>query len=63
MGGLFLFSKDEYAAWTGGKLKPDWTGLDTSAPMSMCSPEQIDPMYATLQVKGYNLQIKDWRPS
>ena len=58
MGGLFLSSKDEYAAWTGGKPKPDWTGLDSSAPASMCSPNQIRPMYATSQVKGYNLRIE-----
>ena len=58
MGGLFLSSKDEYAAWTGGKPKPDWTGLDSSAPVSMCSPNQIRPMYATSQVKGYNLRIQ-----
>ena len=58
MGGLFLSSKDEYAAWTGGKPKSDWTGLDSSAPVSMCSPNQIRPMYATSQVKGYNLRIE-----
>ena len=58
MGGLFLSSKDEYATWTGGKPKPDWMGLDSSAPASMCSPNQIRPMYVTLQVKGYNLRIE-----
>ena len=58
MGGLFLSSKDEYATWTGGKPKPDWTGLDSSAPVSMCSPNQIRSMYVTLQVKGYNLRIE-----
>ena len=58
MGGLFLSSKDEYAMWTGGKPKPDWMGLNMSAPTSMCSLNQICPMYATLQVKGYNLWIE-----
>ena len=58
MGGLFLSSKDEYAAWTGGKPKPDWMGLNMSAPMSMCSLNQICSMYNTLQVKGYNIRIE-----
>jgi hypothetical protein len=28
MGGVIQSSKDEYAAWTGGKPKADWSGLD-----------------------------------
>ena len=33
-------------------------GLDLSAPVSMCSPNQICLMYTMSQVKGYNLRIK-----
>jgi len=33
MSGLFQHVKDKYVAWTGGKPKRDWTGLDDSAPM------------------------------
>ena len=58
VGDLFLSSKDEYATWTGGKPKPDWMGFNLSAPASMCSPNQIYPMYTMSQVKGYNLRIK-----
>ena len=56
MGGLFLSSKDEYAAWTGGKPKPDWMGLDTSAPMSMCSLNQI---HYVCHITGERLQPPD----
>ena len=58
MGGLFLSSKDEYAAWTGGKPKSDWMGLDTSAPMSMCSPNQICPTYVR-HIAGERVQSLD----
>jgi len=44
MGGLFQHAKDEYIAWTGGKPKRDWTGLDDSAPKVRMHNWQIRSM-------------------
>jgi hypothetical protein len=56
MGDLTQLSKDEWAAWTGGKPKSDWTGLDTSAPSEFTTPNQLRPVYASSAQKGYNFR-------
>ena len=42
MGGIIQSSKDEYSAWTGGKPKADWSGLDpTAGVMVLCVLTQV----------------------
>ena len=56
MGELTKLSKDEWAAWTGGMPKADWTGLDTSAALEFTTPNQLRPQYASSAQKGYNFR-------
>jgi hypothetical protein len=53
MGDVVQTSKDEYSAWTGGKPKPDWSGLDPTAPTSYMSPNQFRPIARSSQT-SYN---------
>ena len=54
MGGVTQLSKDEWAAWTGGKPLSTWTGLDPSASTEAESPNQLRPVHAGSQVKSHN---------
>ncbi|KAI2491647.1 hypothetical protein MHU86_22930 [Fragilaria crotonensis] len=54
MGDVILLSKDSWSAWTGGKPKADWTGLDPSAPTESTSPNQLRPVFVSAAQKGYN---------
>ncbi|KAI2488998.1 hypothetical protein MHU86_25602 [Fragilaria crotonensis] len=45
MGAVIALSKDSWSAWTGGKPKTDWTGLDASAQLETTSPNQLRPVY------------------
>ena len=38
MGGLLQLSEKEYMAWTGGKPKVDWSGLDDEKPSFVTAP-------------------------
>lgn len=40
LGGVHQTSPSDTVAWTGGKPKPDWSGLDPSAPTGPLSPGQ-----------------------
>ena len=54
MGAVIALSKDSWSAWTGGKPKTDWTGLDSSAQLETTSPNQLRPVYVSAAQKGYN---------
>ena len=54
MGGIVRLTKDEWAAWTGGKPKYKWKGLDDAANTEHTSPNQLRPTYASSAQKGYN---------
>ena len=54
MGDVIALSKDSWSAWTGGKPKADWTGLDPTAPGESTSPNQLRPVYVSAAQKGYN---------
>jgi hypothetical protein len=58
MGDIVQTSKDEYSGWTGGKPKPDWSGLDATAPKMFKSPCQLRPMYAKSQIDAFTLRRK-----
>jgi hypothetical protein len=53
MGGLSQLTKNESSLWTGGKPKPDWSGLEGN-PQSYTSPNQLRPVSVTASQKGYN---------
>ena len=53
MGNIIQLSDKEWAAWTGGKPKADWSGLDASAAHEYVSPNQLRPVYASSAQKGY----------
>ena len=53
MGGLVALVKDDWSAWTGGKPKYDWTGLEHPLDDNT-SPNQLRPVYASAAQKGYN---------
>jgi hypothetical protein len=53
MGGVIQSSKDEYAAWTGGKPKADWSGLDPTGVTVMRVPTQVRPTYVSSSCKAY----------
>jgi hypothetical protein len=57
MGELVQASKDEWNAWTGGKPKPSWVGLEDSA-ATYESPNQLRSTYASSAQKGYNYRKK-----
>jgi hypothetical protein len=54
MGGLLQTTKDEWSAWTGGKPKADWTGLDPSAARVYQSPNQLRSLYVKTSQDSYN---------
>ena len=54
MGEVIALSKDSWSAWTGGKPKSDWTGLDPSSQLETTSPNQLRPVYVSAAQKGYN---------
>ena len=43
MGGLVQVSAHDYCAWTGGKPKPDWSGLDPTAATAPLDDYQYRP--------------------
>ena len=43
MGDLQQVSSTDWCAWTGGRPKSDWTGLDPSAPMTPSNAYQYRP--------------------
>ena len=47
-----------WSAWTGGKPKYDWSGLDASAPSDYAMPNQLHPIHVSSAQKGYNHQCK-----
>jgi hypothetical protein len=53
IGGLTALSKDEWSAWTGGKPKADWSGLEDHT-VDSTSPNQLHPIYVSAAQKGYN---------
>ena len=53
IGGLTALSKDEWSAWTGGKPKADWSGLEDHT-VDSTSPNQLRPIYVSAAQKGYN---------
>ena len=53
MGNIIQLTKDEWAAWTGGKPNHDWSSLvDTNTEYT--SPNQLCPSNASASQKGYN---------
>jgi hypothetical protein len=54
MGDIIALSKDSWSAWTRGKPKADWTGLNPSVPVETTSPNQLRPVYVSAAQKGYN---------
>ena len=50
MGAITQTDTDKWLAWTGGKPKADWTGLE-DASSDYETPNQMRPVY---DVKGYN---------
>ena len=54
MGGIVRLSKDNWAAWTGGKPITNWSGLDPTAETEHISPNQLRPVFAGAAQKGYN---------
>ena len=56
MGGIVQLTKDEWAAWTGGKPQASWSGLDSSAVDNYDSPNQLRPASSASSTKGYNLR-------
>ena len=58
MGGNVKLSQKEWACWTGGKPKADWSGLNDTAPMEFTSPNQLHPVYTSSAQKGYNFRKK-----
>lgn len=56
MGGISQLAKDEWAAWTGGVPKSDWSGLTDEQPLDYTTPNQLRPVYASSAQKGYNFR-------
>jgi hypothetical protein len=56
MGGVVQTSKDEWSAWTGGKPKADWSGLDPSAPTVYETPNQVRATYTKTAQDSYNFR-------
>ena len=56
MGGLVQLTKDEWAAWTGGKPKSDWTALDPTAALDHTSPKVKIKARLPSQYPGENLE-------
>jgi hypothetical protein len=57
MGDLVQSSKDEWNAWTGGKPKPSWVGLEDST-ATFESPNQLRSTHPSSAQKGYNYRKK-----
>ena len=53
MGGLVQSSKDEFAAWMGGKPLVDWSGLHPSSSTKLHVPTQAHPTSVSLSAKAY----------
>ena len=58
MGGLEQTSLTKFMAWTGGKPKLDWTGLDSTASQTKKSPKQLRATDAGSQSKTYSVRTK-----
>lgn len=56
MGGIVQITATEYSAWTGGKPKVDWSGLDDAALTEYKSPNQLRPVSVYSQQKAYNVR-------
>jgi hypothetical protein len=56
MGDLTQVSDTGWDAWTGGRPKPSWSGLDDTDGLD--SPNQLRPIYASSAQKGYNYRKK-----
>jgi hypothetical protein len=56
MGDLTQVSDTAWDAWTGGRPKPSWVGLDNLNGLD--SPNQLRPIYASSAQKGYNYRKK-----
>ena len=52
----------EYVAWTGGKLLPDWSDLDGTAPATYSSPNQFRPLSVAASQKVYNARVQGITP-
>jgi hypothetical protein len=57
MGNLVQASRDEWNAWTGGKPKPSWVGLEDST-ATYESPNQLRSTHPSSAQKGYNYRKK-----
>ena len=60
MGGIHERSATDHVPWTGGKPKPDWSGLDDSADKEHSSPTQyrsVTESVSTLK-KSYAYRVK-----
>lgn len=57
-GGVVQISGSEYAAWTGGKPKHDWSGLDDKALKDYTTPNQLRPVSVSSDQKAYNFRKK-----
>ena len=53
MGGVTDPGDGSWSAWTGGKPKSDWTGLDPTAFKENTSPHQLRPSNVSAAQKGY----------
>ena len=49
MGGLHQIKENEWCPWTGGKPRPDWSGLDPVALPELKDPDQLRPLGAYAQ--------------
>ena len=58
MGNISAMTTREWSAWTGGKPKYDWSGLDASAPSDYTTPNQLHLIHVSLAQKGYNHRCK-----
>jgi len=56
-GGLEEVGTDSWAAWTGGKPKADWSGLEVTKPKSL-TPHQYRSTSIINQAKGLEYRIK-----
>ena len=54
MGNISTMTTREWSAWTGGKPKYDWSGLDASAPSDYATPNQLHQIHVSSAQKGYN---------
>jgi hypothetical protein len=52
IGAVIALSRDSWSAWTGGKPKADWSGLDPSSETETASPNQLRPGLSLSRLQG-----------